>query len=200
MAPESPASARAGRPLVVGVPAGEWLTLSNGRLHPGRPSKPIEIPAKDAQQLLQAATRLVADLPTTGSRDVVWVSGTDELRVATADVTLACHPGLVVVTVPVSCDQLSGRPGTVDVPFAVGTREAPRGLMMSTLVTPTGPAVVTEVWADSLIAFAWESLLTLVREVARASGVGQDGRHLVPLSVAATDDGLIVQAMAGHAS
>lgn len=187
------------RPDIVGVPAGDWLTLSRGRLSPGRPSRWIEIPVQAAQQVLQATTRLVADLPRTGSRDVVWVSGTDELRVSTERVTLACNPGLVVITIPVACDQLPARSrSTVDVPLAVGTREQPRGLLMATLATPTGPTVVTDVWADSLVAFAWESLLTLVREVARASGHDRDGRALVPLSVAATSDSLLVQPMAGH--
>lgn len=193
------ATAGISRPDILGVPTGDWLTLSRGRLSAGRPATWIEVPAKTAQEILQATTRLVADLPRTGSRDVVWVSGTDELTVATERVALTCHPGLVVITIPVACDQLPPRSrSTVDVPLAVGSRESPRGLMMSTLVTPAGPTVVTDVWADSLVAFAWESLLTLVREVARASGHGRDGRALVPLSVAATDGSLLVQPMAGH--
>lgn len=199
MPARSRATPGSNRPDIVGVSAGDWLTVSRGRLSAGRPAKWIEIPVQTAQQMLQATTRLVADLPRTGSRDVVWVSGTDELKVATERVTLTCHPGLVVITIPVACDQLPARSrSTVDVPLAVGSREQPRGLMMSTLVTPTGPSVVTDVWADSLVAFAWESLLTLVREVARASGHGRDGRALVPLSVAATAERLLVQPMAGH--
>lgn len=199
MPPRSRTTTRFSRPDIVGVPAGDWLTLSRGRLDAGRPAKWIEVPVRAAQEMLTAVTRLVADLPRTGSRDVVWVSGRDELKVATERVTLACSPGLVVITIPVACDQLPARSRSiVEVPLAVGTREQPRGLLMSTLVTPTGPAVVTDVWADSLVAFAWESLLTLVREIARASGHDRGGRALVPLSVAATADSLLVQPMAGH--
>lgn len=200
MPPRRRTTTRTTRPDILGVPTGDWLTVSRGRLDVGRPAKWIEIPERAAQELLPGVTRVVADLPRTGSRDVVWVSGRDELKVATGRTTLACKPGLVVITIPVACDQLPARSrSTVDVPLAVGTREQPRGLMMSTLVTPVGPAVVTDVWADSLVAFAWETLLTLVREVARASGRDRAGRALVPLAVAATDGRLLVQPMAGHA-
>lgn len=191
------------RPEIVGIPAGDWLTRSLGRLNPGSASKWLEIPVGVAQEILQQTTRLVADLPTTGNRNVVWVSGTDELSVSTDHVTLSCQPGLVVVTIPVACDQLPVGAGrvqpSVGVPLAVGTLEQPRGLMMATLTTPVGPQVVTDIWADSLTAFAWESLLTLAREVAAAVGHDRTGSTLVPVAIGATTDILLVRPMAPHA-
>ena len=184
---------------VLGIDAGRWLTASRGRLKPGSLSRWIEVPLKQAAPLLAATTRLVADLPTTGSRTVVWVSGTDELQVATDKVTMACSPGLVMMTIPVDCDQLSGRARrAVDVPLAVGTREQPRGLMMATVATPRGPDVVVELWADSLRAFAWESLLTLAREITKAAGHDREGKPLVPAAIGAEDGVLLVRPMAAH--
>jgi hypothetical protein len=184
---------------VLGLAAGTWLTASRGRLKPGSLSRWIEVPVKQAVPLLQRTTRLVADLPTTGSRTVVWVSGADELQVATDKVTLACSPGLVMVTIPVDCDQLSGRVRrAVDVPLAVGTAEQPRGLMMATVTTPRGPDVVVELWADSLRAFAWESVLTLAREITKAAGHDREGRPLVPAAIGAEDGVLLIRPMAAH--
>lgn len=195
----SPTARSATRRDIVGVPAGPWLTTSRGRLKPGSVGRWIEVPADASQKMLQQTTRLVADLPRTGSRTVVWVSGTDELRVATDQVTLTCHPGLVVIGIPVDCDQLSGRTArVVEVALAVGTIEAPRGLMMATLSEPTGPAVVTDLWADSLHAFAWESLLTLAREIAAAVGHDREGRALVPVALGAADGVFLVRSMARH--
>ena len=115
---------------------------------------------------------------------------------------MSCQPGLVVLSVPVTCDQVpvgAGRvPPTVAVPLAVGTREQPRGLMMATLSTPAGPEVVTDIWADNLTAFAWETLLTLAREVAKAVGHDRTGSTLVPVAIGSATDVLLVRPMAPH--
>ncbi len=193
------ARTRASSVNVLGLAAGTWLTASRGKLEPGSLSRWIEVPAKQAVPLLQRTTRLVADLPTAGSRTVVWVSGADELRVATDKVTLACSPGLVMVTIPVDCDQLSGRARrAVDVPLAVGTADQPRGLMMATVAIPRGPQVVVDLWADSLRAFAWESVLTLAREIAAAAGHDRVGKSLVPAAIGAEDELFLVRPMAAH--
>lgn len=193
------ARTRATSVSILGIDAGRWLTASRGKLKPGSLSRWIEVPVARALPLLQATTRLVADLPTTGSRTVVWVSGADELQVATDKVTMTCSPGLVMVSIPVDCDQLSGRVRrVVDVPLAVGTAEQPRGLMMATVATPRGPEVVVELWADSLRAFAWESLLTLAREITRAAGHDREGKPLVPAAIGAEDGVLLVRPMAAH--
>lgn len=189
---------------VLGVSAGDLITASRGRLRPGSLSKWIEVPVRQAVPMLRATTRLVADLPPTGSRTVVWTSGLDELAVATDRVTMTCRPGLVTVRIPVSCDQLSAqergrrRRPVVDVPLAVGTAEQPRGLMMATVSVPRGPSVVVDLWADALRAFAWESVLTLAREIARAAGHDRTGRSLVPAAVGAEAKRFLVRPMAGH--
>lgn len=195
----APARSAVPRREIVGVPAGPWLATTRTKLDPGRLGKWTRVPVEAAQRMLQQTTRLVADLPTTGSRTVVWVAGTDELRVATDQVTLSCRQGLVVVGIPVDCDQLPPRAARlVQVPIAVGTAEEPRGLMMATVTEPEGPEVTTGLWADSLQAFAWESVLTLAREVAAATGRDRQGRALVPVAVGAEDDALLVRPMARY--
>ena len=87
-----PRTRPATRPDVLGVAAGAWLTRSVGRLEPGHPAKWVEVPAQVAQRMLPETARLVADLPREGSREVVWVAGVDELRVATDALALACRP------------------------------------------------------------------------------------------------------------
>ncbi|MGP3461359.1 hypothetical protein, partial [Escherichia coli] len=119
----------------------------------------------------------------------------NELLVLTDRVTLDAAPGLVTVGITVSCDQLR-EPTVVTVPLAVGTTKQVRGLFMSTFAAPDGPDVVTAVWADSLIAFAWECLLTLALHLAAEAGGDRDGRTLRPGAIAAERGALLVKPMA----
>ena len=126
--------------------------------------------------------------------EVVWSAGGSELLVHTARSTLSCSAGAVQVALLVSCDQLDG-PMTVTVPFATGTEKDPRGLFLATVDRPAGPAVVVDVWAEALTAFAWECLLTLATELSAAAGKDSSGRPLVPAALGATDQALLVLPM-----
>jgi len=146
----------------------------------------LKVTDDEAQRILRTTVRLVADLPRDSSPEVVWVLGASELLVHTAGIGLSCQPGQVTITLPVACDQL--RDGAqIQVPFAVGTLEAPSGLVMSTLDRPAGPALVVDVWAASLIAFAWEALLHLVSQLCASRGA------FVPGYVAADSGVLFIQ-------
>src|SRR5688572_4997120 len=90
------------------------------RVRPGTTTEWLRIPTADAQKLLQAVARLVADLPADSNQDVVWTQGASELFVRTGEVTIALARGVVTVGVPVSCDQLR-EPAVVEVPLVVGT-------------------------------------------------------------------------------
>lgn len=186
------------RSHLLGVEVGstDWLKRVT-RVGAGKPTKWLEVPAADAQRLLRATTRLVADLPADSNQDVVWVSGSSELLVFTDQVTLTCNVGLVTIGIPVSCDQTRGAV-EIGVPLAVGTQEEPRGLFMSTFSRPRGPEVVTEPWAGALTAFAWESLLTLARQLSGAAGSDRQGRSLVPVALASGRNLLMVRSMARH--
>jgi hypothetical protein len=166
------------RDIPTGTTASEWL----------------RVPTADAQRLLRAVARLVADLPRDSSQDVVWTLGASELLVRTGRVTVGLATGLVTVGIPVECDQVD--PTIVSVPLAVGTTEQVRGLFVSTFDKPLGPTVVTDIWADALTAFAWESVITLAQHLAAESGRDRQGRVLVPAAVAAERGAFLVKPMA----
>jgi hypothetical protein len=157
----------------------------------------LKVPAGDAQRILRETVRLVADIPRGSSPEVVWVLGASELIVHTAGIGLSCLTGQVTITVPVGCDQLK-EDARVEVPFAVGTEEAPSGLVMSTLARPAGPATVVDVWAGPLVAFAWEALLHLAQQLCAAAGHDGAGRPLVPAFIGAGRGVLLIQPMARH--
>jgi hypothetical protein len=186
--------------LGVAVPDNAWFKRLSRRIQlpPGAPAPNLlRVPTGDAQRILRATVRLVADIPPGSSPDVVWVLGAGELLVHTAEIGLSCLSGQVTVSVLVGCDQLP-EPGQVEVPFAVGTEEAPTGLVMSTLARPAGPPLVVEAWAGSLVAFAWEALLHLAQQLCAEAGKDGAGRVLVPASIGAGDGVLFVQPAARH--
>jgi hypothetical protein len=164
--------------LDIGRVAGDWL----------------RVPTADAQRVLRAVSRLVADLPRDSSQDVVWTLGASELLVHAGRVTISLANGLVTIGVPVECDQVGA--ATISVPLSVGTTKQVRGLFASTFDKPLGPALVTELWADALTAFAWECVITVAQQLAEASGKDRQGRVLVPAAIAAEKGALLVKAMA----
>ena len=190
-----------GKQVLLGIELGkvDWFGRIVRPLEPGGVSKKLlRVPQSDAQQLLRAVVRRVADLPVGSSPEVVWQQGGAELLVLTDKTTLACTPGLVTIGVTVQCDQTRG-PATLPVPFAVGTADAPAGLVMHTFDRLAGPDVVTGRWSEAVSAFAWEALLEVARAVCAAVGKDTAGRPLVPGSIAADSRLLLLQPMARHA-
>lgn len=194
------ATSAAARPRVLGVDvrSADWMPRA-ARIAEGTARDWVKVPAGDAQRLLRETARLVADLPKDVNQTVVWVAGASELLVHTDRITLDCNAGLVTLGIPVVCDQVA-KGAVVTVPLAVGTEKNPRGLFMSTFDTPGGPAAITDVWAGSLTAFAWETLLTLAQQLSRAAGTDPRGRPLVPASIAAARGVLLVMPMARQGS
>ncbi len=195
-------AAREPQPELLGavVRDNEWLrTLQPGTyLVPGKPAPHLlRVPVGDAQRILRQTARVVAGAAKDESADVVWVAGASELLVRSGGLGLSCTAGFVAVDIPVGCDQLP-KGATVSVPFAVGTEQAPAGLVMSTLDRPTGPAVVVDAWAEPLIAFAWEALVHLAQTLCAATGTDSAGRPLVPGYLGAAADVLLLQPIAAH--
>jgi hypothetical protein len=201
------ATSKAASPQILGatVRRTDWLPrfarsakLTPGAAAPGQ----IRVPAGDAQRVLRATVRLVADLPAGSSPDVVWTQGEHELVVHTDSITLACASGLVTIGFSVDCDQLpvgkTQGSNAITVPFAVGTDKLPSGLVMSTFVRPSGPALVVDGWAEALTAFAWEALLHLAQSLCAETGRDAEGRPLVPGYVGAAANLLLIQPMARH--
>jgi hypothetical protein len=186
--------------LGVAVDDGTWFRPLDreARLPPGQPAPDLlRVPARDAQRILRTTVRLVADIPVGSSPDVVWVDGANELLVHTATIGLSCLSGLVTVSLVVRCDQLR-EDAPVQVPLGVGTVKKPSGLVMSTLTRPVGPGFVLDVWSAALIAFAWEALVHLAQALCAATGSDGAGSALIPGSLAAERDVLLIQPMARH--
>jgi hypothetical protein len=178
----------------------EWFRPVRGasRLKPGAVVKDVvAVPERAAQAALREVTRLVADLPLDTSPVVVWAADGSELGVDTAGVRVACRDGIVTVTVPVRCDELHEWV-PLAVPFAVGRRNSPTGLVMSTFTRLDGPELLTARWSDAVTAFAWESLLELARRLTARLGSDSSGRPLVPGGIAAASGVLLLQPMARH--
>ena len=133
---------------------------------------------------------------------VLWQQGVDALLVQITAITTAVGDGWVTVTIPVTCDQIQSPTGSpsqpVTVTFVMGTADRPTGLVAAAPPRPDGPPVVTERWADALTALAWRALLDTVAGIAAAAGRDTDGAPLIPVAVAATGNGLLVQTQARH--
>jgi hypothetical protein len=157
----------------------------------GTPGTAVPITLQSYQQLITATA-------TQGNQgQVVWTQDSSELTVFTNKVTTALDDGLILITIPVSCDQLAN--AVIQVPFAGGSATQPAGMVCATEQRPRGPDLIVDVWGDALIAFAWKLILTVATRVAAQSGVDEDGAGLVPITFSVAKDGLTLLPIARHA-
>ncbi len=82
---------------------------------------------------------------------IVWSLGDSELQVEVGGVTAQLSRGLVLVSIPVRCEETAS--DRIDVPFAVGDNERPAGMFAATELRPRGPGIITAAWGDALVAF-----------------------------------------------
>jgi len=156
----------------------------------GTVGPPLPVERKRAVELLRLAA---AD----GSlAHQLWERDGDELLVDVGEIGMDTRDGLVLIDIPVSCDQTG--PARVLVAFAVGSASRPAGMVAATEGMPRGPTVVVEAWGDELVALAWRALTTALAAVARESGSDRDGAGLVPFGVESSPGGLLVRTMARH--
>jgi hypothetical protein len=141
-----------------------------------------------------AARRAVGLFRSSPHAEVVWVQGDSELAVGLIDLSVKLADGLIVVRVPVRCDQTGG--GIVEVAFAVGSPKAPAGLFAATYRRPNGPPLIVDAWGEVLVAFAWQCVLGMVSGIAGATGKDARGNILVPVELSASERGLQIVPMA----
>ena len=158
---------------------------------PGGVAPELKFDARAVQRLFVAAAM---DGDSQGL--LVWDNGDCELLVNTGKVRVDLEDGLIIVNIPVSCDQTGDI--TVQVPFAVGGKQRPAGMVIATEERPRGPAQIIDVWGESLTAFAWRTLLSITTRIAFNHGVDQDREGLLPAALTASRDGLSLVAMARH--
>jgi hypothetical protein len=159
--------------------------LGAGQVGPELPIDP-----KTAVALLQAALK-----PARGDT-ILLREGDNELLVEVAKIDLRFGDGVVIVAIPVRCDQV--RRAIVQVPFAIGSSKRRSGLIAATESAPRGPLVITEIWGEALTALAWQALLGVAAALAAESGRDVDGASLIPVGLTATDAGLQILTMARH--
>jgi hypothetical protein len=177
--------------LLTGIHSSSAATTTPPKPLPaGTAGTAIPIPKQAFQQLFLTAAMQ------NNSGVIVWTQNGSELLVNTGKITVDLDDGVVLVTIPASCDQ--GANAAIQVPFAVGSPTQPAGLICATEERPRGPAVIVDVWAEALTAFAWRELLTVVSRVAAQAGVDEDGAGLVPVAITATKDSVTVLPMARH--
>jgi len=126
---------------------------------------------------------------------IVWQKDESELLVVTGKVTVSLDDGLVLISLPVWCDQGTA---TLQVPFAVGGANSPAGMLVATEQHPRGPDQIILVWGEAVVAFAWQVLMSVLTRIASSTGKDQDGAGLIPAALTATADGVKILTMARH--
>lgn len=157
----------------------------------GQVGPEIPVDPKRAVALVQAA------LKPARSQAILLREGDNELLVEAGKIDLRFADGLVIVAIPVRCDQTKRT--IVSVPFAVGSGKRRAGLIAATEQQPRGPAAVIQLWGEALTALAWQALLSASAALAAESGRDVDGTPLIPVGLVATERGLQVLTMARHA-
>ncbi|GIK95842.1 MAG: hypothetical protein BroJett029_00510 [Alphaproteobacteria bacterium] len=160
-------------------------------LGPGQVGPEIPVDLENTKSLIRAALK-----PSRGEL-LLLRDADNELLVDAARIDVRLGDGLIVVAIPVRCDQV--RRATIQVPFAVGSSKRRAGLVAATESSPRGPLVVTQIWGEALTVLAWQALLGVAAALAAESGRDLDGAGLIPIGVTATENGLQVLTMARHA-
>ena len=118
------------------------------------------------------------------------MAGPDELLVHPNGVEVDFRDGLALVTIPVFTEQ-TGDVGIV-VPFAIGSRDFPTGLVVATESSPRGPQAIVARWGEFLVAAAWGALMHTATIVAAGSGVDDANAVLLPGSLSTDGNALVV--------
>jgi hypothetical protein len=161
---------------------------ATGRIGAGKPGPTVPIDRPALQRLFTAAA---SERP-----QEIWVRDDSELLVHVGRTTLTLADGLVLVRVPVMCNEVGST--VVEIPFAVGSKERPAGMIAATEDHPRGDERLMALWGEPLVAFAWRALLKVAAQAAAAVGVDADGNALIPIALSASPDALVVQTLARH--
>jgi len=167
---------------------------------PGGLGEPIVIDPGVLQRELRPSLALAAGFDATArepdARSVLWNDGTNRLIVQLDDAEVRIGAAVIDVSMTVRCDQIGA--DRVTCTFVTTPLERAAGFVWATESRPRGPAVVVELWGEALVALVWRSLIEIASLAAETCGADAAGRPLVPSTVVATPDGLLVVPMAAH--
>jgi hypothetical protein len=162
---------------------------------PGELGQPIEIRDDELSVLLRRslAAEDEANVP------FVWQGLGGEIVLDVGRVRVAVRDGLVLVGLPVRCDQV--RDGTeLVVPVAVGTPAEPAGLVATVETVARGQSdLVVAVWGETAVAAVWLAFLDVCCQVAARAGQDTCCRPMLPGAVWAVPGVLGVVPQAQHA-
>ena len=166
-------------------------------LPPGQHLPPIRIDLPTLRKLAPgAAGRALGQDDASKVTEVIWSEGGDELSIDPAKIDVKTTVGAILFAIPVRCDQ-SGQ-GVAEVALAVGAADRGAGMFAAATRRPQGPAAVVERWADPLVALAWGTLVELANSISGIAGRDTSGDELIPGSMVADDDGLLLVPYARH--
>ena len=166
-------------------------------LPPGQHLNPIRIDLATLRTLAPgAAGRILGQTDASRVTEAIWSEGGDELSIDPVKLDVKTTTGAVLFSIPVRCDQ-SGQ-GVAQVVLAVGAPGQGAGMFAVAARRPVGPPVVVERWADPLVALAWGTLVELANSISQVAGRDVNGDELIPGSIAADPDGLLVVPYARH--
>jgi hypothetical protein len=152
----------------------------------------------DQDELTALLQRALAPEEEAG-RSIVWQSLDSELAVNVPRVRVAALEGLVLVGLPVRCDQAMTGVELV-VPLAVGTPDEPAGLVATAETAARGNSeLVVAVWGPTAVAATWLAFLDVCQVVAARAGEDDCCRTLLPGAVWAMPNVLGVVPQARHA-
>lgn len=166
---------------------------------PGGLGEPVVVDPGVLQRQLRPSLALAAGFDSARepvAQSVLWNDGTNRLIVQLDDPEVRIGSAVIDVALTVRCDQIGQ--DRVTCTFVTTPLERAAGFVWATESRPRGPAVVVEVWGETLVALVWRSLIEIASLAAATRGDDAAGRPLVPSTVVATPDGLLVVPMAAH--
>ena len=165
---------------------------------PGEVGQPIEV-AEDALTFLLREALARGD----ASVSFVWRGLDSELAVDVGRVRVALREGLMLVGLPVRCDQAGGGRGEgteLVVPVAVGTPAGSAGLVGTVETSArSASALVVAVWGETAVAATWLAFLEVCQRVAERAGEDARCQPMMPGAVWALPGVLGVVPQARHA-
>lgn len=164
----------------------------------GQTGKPVMIPLDLVRQELRHSLLVAAGLdPIRTSKEippVLWDDGTSRLLVHLTEAEIDLGVGTADVILGVECDEV-GRDRIVCT-FVTSSLDRPAGFVWATESRPRGPAAVVEIWGEALVALCWRTLVEIAAAAAASLGIDALGQPLIPSTVVATPEGLLMVPMA----
>lgn len=164
----------------------------------GQTGKPVMIPLDLVRQELRRSLLVAAGLdPLRTPKEnppVLWDDGSSRLLVHLDQVEISLGDGTADVVLGIECDEIGH--DRIVCTFVTSSLRRPAGFVWASETRPRGPAAVVEIWGEALVALCWRTLVEIAASATASLGVDAVGQPLIPSTVIASPDGLLVVPMA----